>query len=70
MAIKYYKLLDYMNRNGISKTKLMTEVKISTPTMAKISNHQNITTDMLDRICAYLNVQPGDIMEFVPNDEK
>lgn len=29
----------------------------------------SVTTETIDRLCEYLNCQPGDIMEYVPNDE-
>ena len=65
MSIKYYKLFDLLNRRGIKKTDLMTLAGISAPTLAKLSKGEVITTEMLSRICAALDCQPGDIMEYV-----
>lgn len=61
--IKYYKLFDLLNRRGMKKTDLLKI--ISSPTLAKISKGQNINTDVIDKICIYLNCQPNDIMEVV-----
>lgn len=36
MAIKYYKMLDLMNRQGIGKEELRKKISISPATMAKI----------------------------------
>ena len=38
---------------------------ISSPTLAKLSKNQIVTTDTIDKICKYLDVDPGDIMEYV-----
>lgn len=68
MAIKYFKLFDLLNRRNITKTKLRIDLSLSTKTLAKISNHENINVDTIEKICAYLNVQPGDIMEYEKDD--
>lgn len=60
--IKYYKLFDLLNRRGMKKTDLLKI--ISSPTLAKLSKGETIKTDIIDKICEYLNVQPGDIMEY------
>ena len=64
MAIKYYKLLDLLNKRGIKKGDLKQLANISSVTMAKISKNESVTLEVIDRICAALNVQPGDIIEY------
>lgn len=64
MAIKYFKLFDLLARRGITKTQMRIDLGFSTKTLAKINNHENINVDTIDKICHYLDVQPGDIMEF------
>lgn len=64
MAIKYFKLFDILNRRGITKSQMRIDLGLSTKTLAKISNHENINIETIDKICNYLDVQPGDIMEF------
>ena len=65
MAIKYYKLFDVLTRRGLKKTDLIQLARISSPTLAKLSKGETIQTDVISRICAALNVQPGDIMEWI-----
>lgn len=65
MAIKYYKLFDVLTRRGLKKTDLIQLAHISSPTLAKLSKGETIQTDVISRICAALNVQPGDIMEWI-----
>ncbi len=61
MAIKYYKLFDLLNRKGLKKTDLL-EI-ISSPTIAKLSKGDIVTTEVIQKICDFLECQPGDIME-------
>lgn len=68
MAIKYYKLFDILNRRGMKKTDLLEKAKISSPTLAKLSKGDTITTEVIEKICLALNVQPGDIMEIEIGD--
>lgn len=65
MGMRYYKLLDLLNRRNISKTQLRIAIGISTKTLAKISDHKQISMEVLERMCRYLEVQPGEIIEFV-----
>lgn len=63
MGMRYYKLFDQINRKGMRKTDLL-EI-ISSPTLAKLSKGDTVTTDILCKICSYLKLQPEDIMEYV-----
>ena len=67
MAIRYYKLFDILQRRGLKKMDLLELAHISRPTLAKLSKGESLTTEVLERICNALEVQPGDIMEIVPN---
>ena len=62
--IKYYKLFDLLNRKGMKKTDLLKI--ISSPTLAKLSKGDTIKTDIIDKICQFLQCQPGDIMQSIP----
>lgn len=37
---------------------------ISGPTITKLAKGETVRTDVLDKICDFLNCQPSDIMEF------
>lgn len=66
--IRFYKLDDLLNRKGMKRTDLL-EV-ISSPTLAKLKKSESITTEVIGKICKFLNCQPGDIMEYLPANEK
>lgn len=65
MAIKYYKLLILLNKRGIPKTKLHDDLNLGQATIAKFSKHEPVSFEVLDKLCKYLEVQPGDLMEYV-----
>lgn len=65
MAIRFYKLEDLLRRKGLKKKDLVQPDLISSATMAKLSRGDNVTTETIDRICAFLHVQPSEIMEYV-----
>lgn len=67
MGLKYYKLWDLLNRRNMKRTDLL-EV-ISTPTLAKLGKNSPVSTQSIEKICSFLDCQPGDIMEFVKEDQ-
>ena len=64
MTIRYYKLFDLLQRKGMKKTELLTLAGIASPTLAKLGKGDIVTTEVIDKICRALQVQPGDIMEW------
>lgn len=62
--MRYYRLFDLLNRRSMKKTDLLKVV--SAPTLSKLGKGESVTTDVLCKICSFLNCQPGDIMEYVP----
>ena len=67
--IVYYKLDALLLQRKITKTQLYKDTGISTNIISKISKNEVLKTDTLNRICEYLQVQPSEIMEWIPNDE-
>ena len=63
--ITYYKLFDMLNRMGMKKSDL--RAILSPKTIAKLTKREPISGNAIEKICEYLNCQPGDIMEYIPN---
>lgn len=61
----YKPLLKLMIDRQMNKTDLRNMVGISTVTVAKISKNEYISLDTLDKLCAYFDAQPGEILEYV-----
>ena len=67
--IVYYKLEGLLKERGISKSKLTEDTGLSTNIVSKISKNEGFKTETINRLCEYLKVQPGEIMEWIPDDE-
>lgn len=67
MAISYKKLFHLLVDMNLKDVELRKAAGISAPTMAKLRQDRIIQTDIIGKICKALNVQPGDIMEYVPD---
>ena len=67
--IVYRKLDELLKERKISKNKLGKETGISTNIISKISKNEGFKTETINRICEYLKVQPGDIMEWIPDSD-
>lgn len=65
MAIKYYKLINILNQRKISKMEFAKQIGISSKTLAKLSKDEPVTLEVIDKACKFLNVQPGEIIEFI-----
>ena len=71
MAITFAKLFDLFESKGITTYRIRKENIVSQGTLTKMKNgNGNIDTRTIDKICRVLNCQPGDIMEYVPDNEE
>jgi DNA-binding Xre family transcriptional regulator len=68
--IKFYKLLDLLNRKGISKEELRVAIGASSATISKLSKNENVSMDVIEKICRFLDCQPGELMEYIPDERK
>lgn len=60
--ITYSKLFEILERRDMKKTDLLNVV--SSGTLAKLNKNQNLQTDVIHKICEYLRVQPGEIIDY------
>lgn len=67
MGMSYNKLWKLLIDKKMKKSDLRKDIKISSSTLAKLTNDENVTTDVLVKICNYLECDVSDIMEFVPD---
>lgn len=69
MAIKYDKLFDLLKKNGYSTYRIRKEKLIGQGTMTALKNGTGgLDAKTINRICEKLSCQPGDIMEYVPDE--
>lgn len=69
MSISYNKLWKLLIDKGTNKTKLRDATHMSSSTLAKLSSNQAVALSVLEKICAELECNIGDIMEFTNLDE-
>ena len=69
MAASYKKLWKLLIDKDLKKKDLCQMANISTYTINKMNKGENITVEILGKICAALNCGVDDIMEFIPESE-
>lgn len=69
MEISYNKLWKLLIDKGMNKTDLRNKAHLSSGTMAKLGKNENVTTDIIVRICTVLQCDLADIMELQPVGE-
>ena len=65
----YNRLWKLLIDRGIKKQELQKMSEVSAASIAKMGRCENVTTDVLLRICEALDCRVEDIMERVPNKE-
>lgn len=66
--IVYTKLLNLLEEHGLTTYKIRKEKIISESTLQNIREGKRITTDSIASLCEALNCQPGDLLEYVPEE--
>lgn len=67
--IKYkIDIISALKNNGYSTYRIKQEKIFNQSQLQQIRNHKLLTQDALNRVCFLLNCQPGDILEYVPDD--
>jgi DNA-binding Xre family transcriptional regulator len=69
MTVSYKKLWKLLIDRDMKKKDLQQAAGLRSTTVAKLSNHEKVSMDVLMKVCDTLGVDFGDIMELVP-DEK
>lgn len=62
--IDYSKLWALLSEYGTSKTEFMNQIGVSSATIAKLSNNQPVTMDILERICSNLHCSLDSVVSF------
>ena len=69
MAISYNKLWKLLVDKKMSKADLRKAAGIAPNTMTRLRRDEEVTLTVLNKICKTLEVDIGDIMEFLPDAE-
>ena len=69
MTVSYKKLWKLLIDKDLKKKDLAQLAGISSFTISKMSAGNNVTVEVLGKICKALNCTLDDIMEFIPEDD-
>ena len=70
MVVSYKKLWKLLIDRDMKKKDLQVAASLSPSSMAKLSKNENVSMDVLIKVCIALNVDFSDIMELVTNKEE
>ena len=70
MAVSYKKLWHILVDRKMKKKDLEEAAGITHYQMYKLANDKDITTNVIGAICAALEVEPNDIMDFIQEIDK
>lgn len=70
MSISYNKLWKLLIDKKMTASDLRKAAHVAPNTMTKLRRDEDVSLDVLGRICAVLNVNIGDIMDFIFDDQK
>lgn len=70
MKVNYNKLWKLLIDKGMSKTQLREQTGITTNVIAKMGKNENVSTEVICKICKALDCQITDIMELIEEDEE
>ena len=69
IPIKYDKLIALMQKNGVTSYTMKKDNIIGQATYKKIIGGGDIDTRTIAKLCALLECQPGDILEYEPDSK-
>lgn len=67
--ISYQKLWKLLEQKSMTKISLRSNGIVIGQSYYNLTKGRSITFETLNKICKYLDCQPGDILEYVPDDE-
>ena len=68
VAISYKKLWKMLIDREMKKKDLQAAAGISSASVTKLAKNENVNTEVLQKICAALSCDIGDIMEMIPQE--
>lgn len=69
MEVSYKKLWKILIDKDMKKKDLQAEAGISWASVSKLSKGENVSMEVLMKVCKTLNCDIGDIMELIPTEE-
>lgn len=71
MPVKYkIDVLAALKEKGYTTNRIRKEKLIGEATMQRLRHKQSVSYDVLCKLCDLLGCQPGDILEYVPDENE
>lgn len=70
MAFSYKPLWKLLIDQDMTKKQLMHETKISKSTMDKMARGENVSMDIIDRLCTFFNCDIENVIEHILGDNQ
>ena len=70
MPIEYDKLFSLMKEKGLTTYRIRKENIISQSALRSLKDGKSVTIETIEKLCKVLNAQPGDIMEYIPEEKE
>lgn len=70
MSVSYKKLFKLMIDRDLKKKDLREMASIGNSTMTKLANNENITMEVIAKICSALDCKMDDIVEIISDENK
>ena len=69
MSFSFHPLWKLLIDKQMTKEQLRVALGLSPTTIAKMGRGENVSMDVLGKICGYLECELSDVVEYVQNDE-
>lgn len=66
MRIEYTRLFNKLKSENIKQKDFKEQANINSNTLNKLLHNENVTLEIICRICDYFRCMPDEIMEFIP----
>ena len=70
MMISYEKLWNAMKERGLTQYALIKKYNVSPGQITRLKRNESVSTHTIDMFCRILDCDVGDIMQYVPDDDK
>ena len=68
MIIYKIDIISALKEKGWTTYRIRKEHMFSEGTITKFRNRQPVAIDIIDKLCQLLDCQPGDLLEYVPDE--
>ncbi len=70
MSVRYNPLWKMLIDRKMNRSQLRVGAGISTRALARMGKDEDVSTEVLSKICAFLHCELNDIVELVPDEEE